>query len=208
MDEHWARRPRTHILCHCDWAVDVCINHQYDIKDCSANAHQATSHMNKVDQSVRATDAKAYVHSMMTEHSLSPAPNSCVIVPANITQLPLINPFSINTQIIIELCFRCISIPMFMAGGSAYCNRRTNWYKGSGFTRPSWTAPLTMAMPNRGRNIYRTTMIPIRSEARIPEPFKPEIEKHHHGIPWILYFANMRYRCTRTRLIPDKLDRN
>lgn len=155
MDEHWARRPRTHILCHCDWAVDVCINHQYDIKDCSAvlavsvansvwaNAHQATSHMNKVDQSVRATDAKAYVHSMMTEHSLSPAPNSCVIV------------------------------PMFMAGGSAYCNRRTNWYKGSGFTRPSWTAPLTMAMPNRGRNIYRTTMIPIRSEARIPEPFKP-----------------------------------
>ena len=110
----------------------------------------------------------------------------------HITQLPLINPFSINTQIIIELCFRCISIPMFMAGGSAYCNRRTNWYKGSGFTRPSWTAPLTMAMPNRGRNIYRTTMIPIRSEARIPEPFKPEIEKHHHGIPWILYFANMR----------------
>jgi len=38
--------------------------------------NQDTSHMKKVDQRVTAIDAKAYVHSMITEHSLSPAPNN------------------------------------------------------------------------------------------------------------------------------------
>lgn len=35
-----------------------------------------------MDQRVREMDAKAYVHSKITEHSLSPAPKSWVIVPA------------------------------------------------------------------------------------------------------------------------------
>ena len=43
--------------------------------------NQDTSHMKKVDQRVTAIDAKAYVHSMITEHSLSPAPNNSTIVP-------------------------------------------------------------------------------------------------------------------------------
>lgn len=38
--------------------------------------------MKYADQSVSETDAKAYVHSMITEHSLFPAPNNWVIVPA------------------------------------------------------------------------------------------------------------------------------
>ena len=48
------------------------------------NENQDTSHMNKVDQSVSETDAKPYVHSMITEHSLSPAPNNWIIVPARL----------------------------------------------------------------------------------------------------------------------------
>jgi len=42
-----------------------------------------TSHMKKVDQRVTAIDAKAYVHSMITEHSLSPAPNNWAMVPSH-----------------------------------------------------------------------------------------------------------------------------
>lgn len=41
-----------------------------------------TSHIKQVDQSVRENEATAYVHSMITEHSLSPASNNWVIVPA------------------------------------------------------------------------------------------------------------------------------
>ena len=48
--------------------------------------NQDTSHMKKVDQRVTAIDAKAYVHSMITEHSLSPDPNNWAIVPAKINR--------------------------------------------------------------------------------------------------------------------------
>ena len=37
--------------------------------------------MKKVDQRVTAIDATAYVHSMITEHSLPPAPNNWAMVP-------------------------------------------------------------------------------------------------------------------------------
>jgi len=37
--------------------------------------------MKKVDQRVTATAAKIYVQSMITEHSLSPAPNNWAMVP-------------------------------------------------------------------------------------------------------------------------------
>lgn len=43
--------------------------------------------MNKVDHSVRENEATAYVHSMITEHSLSPASNNWVIVPAKFIQV-------------------------------------------------------------------------------------------------------------------------
>lgn len=46
----------------------------------SKTVHYTTSHMKKVDQSVSETDAKAYVQSIITEHSLSP-PNIWVMVP-------------------------------------------------------------------------------------------------------------------------------
>ena len=38
--------------------------------------------MKQVDQRVSEIEAKAYVQSMITEHSFSPAPNNWVIVPA------------------------------------------------------------------------------------------------------------------------------
>lgn len=65
-------------------------------------------------------------------------------------------------------------VPMFIAGGSAYWSRRTNWYNGSEWTKPKRIALLTMIMPKRGRKIYRTAMMPKISGCRIPEPFKPE----------------------------------
>lgn len=40
--------------------------------------------MKRVDHSVSETDAKAYVHNIITEHSLSPAWNNWVIVPAQL----------------------------------------------------------------------------------------------------------------------------
>lgn len=45
---------------------------------------QETSHRKKVDQRVTATDAKAYDHSIITEHSLALPPNNWDIVPAKI----------------------------------------------------------------------------------------------------------------------------
>lgn len=38
-------------------------------------------HMKNADHTVTATEARAYTHTKMTEHSLSPTPNSCVMVP-------------------------------------------------------------------------------------------------------------------------------
>lgn len=38
--------------------------------------------MKNADHTVTATEARAYTHTKITEHSLSPTPNSCVIVPA------------------------------------------------------------------------------------------------------------------------------
>lgn len=37
--------------------------------------------MKKADQTVTATEASAYTQTKITEHSLSPTPNSCIIVP-------------------------------------------------------------------------------------------------------------------------------
>lgn len=45
-------------------------------------AHDDNVHMKKADQTVTATDARAYTQTKITEHSLSPTPNSCTIVPA------------------------------------------------------------------------------------------------------------------------------
>ena len=42
------------------------------------------SHMKRVDHRVRNIDADAYAHNIITEHSLSPAPNNWVIVPAKL----------------------------------------------------------------------------------------------------------------------------
>ena len=39
--------------------------------------------MKNADHMVTATEASAYTHTKITEHSLSPTPNSCVIVPAD-----------------------------------------------------------------------------------------------------------------------------
>ena len=47
---------------------------------------QPTNHMNTVDHSVSEIDANPYVHSIITEHSLSPALNNWVIVPAHQTK--------------------------------------------------------------------------------------------------------------------------
>lgn len=44
-----------------------------------------TNHMKNMDQAVSEIEAKAYVHSIITEHSLSPAPCNWVIVPAIVT---------------------------------------------------------------------------------------------------------------------------
>jgi len=63
---------------------------------------------------------------------------------------------------------------MFMAGGTAYWSRRTNWNKGlSESTRPNLTALLTMSMPSRGRNMYRTASMPIMIPKWTPDPFSP-----------------------------------
>ena len=39
--------------------------------------------MKNADHMVTATEASAYTHTKITEHSLSPTPNSCVVVPAH-----------------------------------------------------------------------------------------------------------------------------
>lgn len=46
--------------------------------------NQATNHRKSVDQRVSETDARAYAHNITIEHSLSPAPNSWVTVPADL----------------------------------------------------------------------------------------------------------------------------
>lgn len=43
--------------------------------------------------------------------------------------------------------------PMFIAGGTANCSKRTNWYSGFSCTKPKRNAPLTMTIPIKGRAI-------------------------------------------------------
>lgn len=69
--------------------------------------------------------------------------------------------------------FDDIVIPIAIAGGSAYSRRRTNWYKGSGCTKPNWVAPLITRIPKIGSMIYRTTNIPMIVQNEVSAPFKP-----------------------------------
>ena len=47
----------------------------------------------------------------------------------------------------------CINEPRFIAGGTAYCRRRTNWYKGSEVIKSNLYAPLTIKTPLIGKNM-------------------------------------------------------
>lgn len=64
-------------------------------------------------------------------------------------------------------------LPIFMAGGSAYWRRSTNWYKGSICTKPKCVAPLIIRTPKIGSKIYRTAMIPIIVQNGVLAPFNP-----------------------------------
>lgn len=65
-------------------------------------------------------------------------------------------------------------LPMFTAGGTAYWSRRTNWYRGSDWTKPKWTALQTITVPDNGNATYRIAKIPIRILSCTFDPFKPD----------------------------------
>ena len=84
-----------------------------------------------------------------------------------------------------RLCRVCIIgeyiIPMFIAGGTAYCRWRMNWYRGSGWMRPSQTAPFTSAVPSSGSRMYLTTMTPaITDGGTLAPPCTPGKSFMHH----------------------------
>lgn len=92
-------------------------------------------------------------------------------------------------------------LPMFIAGGSAYCTKRMNWYKGSECTRPRRIAPLITIIPTRGNMIYRTTTTPIIIGSRMSEPRKPVNMKQMHVFTFIVCFlANAIYSWKRNMI--------
>lgn len=136
--------------------------------------------MKKVVQRVSETDASAYAQNNTIEHSLSPAPNNCVSVPTDIGRLGMSFKNRNIAENFYDLDFplkRFWLIPMFIAGGRAYCSRRTNWYNGSEWMNPAFTAALTMTIPSRGMKRWRIAMIPaIRDSGTADDPFKPEVQ--------------------------------
>ena len=143
---------------------------------------------------VTATVASAYTQTKITEHSLSPTPNSCIIVPGKKIQHPLHlqtsthNIFKNKTTRLRRGCI--IILPMFNAGGTAYCRWRMNWYRGSGWMRPSRTAPFTSAVPSSGSITYLTAMTPaITDGGTLAPPRSPGKSFTHHACTHQMIFV-------------------
>lgn len=66
-------------------------------------------------------------------------------------------------------------LPMFIAGGTAYCRWRMNWYSGSGWMRPSRTAPFTSAVPSSGSRMYLTATTPAITDGGTLAPLRTPV---------------------------------
>jgi hypothetical protein len=64
---------------------------------------------------------------------------------------------------------------MFIAGGTAYCRWRMNWYSGSGWMRPSRTAPFTSAVPSSGSRMYLTATTPAITDGGTLAPLRTPV---------------------------------
>lgn len=135
-------------------------------------SNHVTSHMKMVLQSVKKTEARLYAHRKMTAISFLPAPNNWVMVPDQITKVRVEEKHE-EPQCSSDEQWIWHGLPMFIAGGTAYCKNRMNWYRGSGCTRPRLIAHLTIPTPIMGRIIKRTTKTPITRELRMSDPCRP-----------------------------------